>query len=270
MSEEQKQTARENEAGDESKPGAASAAKPDIADEDELDIEIQRVAPKKSGGCGPVGWVMFVVLLALVFIIIGVVVKRQQAAVAEKERQQREATYSATETTIGDNMRRAAEAAAKGDIDEALTELTSADKKWGELGASANYSKDTDKAAYATDKKGKLSKVLQALEADRKAAAELDAQAQELQKKRDELNAKVCQAIQGLVGSEPNKGSGGQPATTDQPAGNAEPAAAGQPAAAGEPQAQPQQPAPAAEPAAAQAPAPAPAAPTPAPAPAAP
>lgn len=217
MSEEQKQAAGEDEPGgdEESLEGAeeesaeATEDEPDIADEEELDIEIQQVAPKQSRGCGAVGWIIVILILAAVAYLVGAKVRSQREEAAKQAREQRETSYQAQEQGINDNIQKAAEVASKGDIDGAFKQLEAAAEKWGTLASGANSAGDTQKAQYASMRKGGLKKIVEELEGDRQQAVKLAAQAAELQakaralaKKRDGLNARVRKRILEVAGVE--------------------------------------------------------------------
>lgn len=197
----------QNDRADEARP-ETETEEPDIADEEELDIEIQRVAPKKKGGCGAWGWIILIVILALIAVAVGVRYQRIAEEV-EEAREQREAGYRAQEATIDENVRKAAATAAEGQVEEALKQLSVAEEKWGQMAATANSAGDTDRAQLATMRKGALAKVVEELEADRKRAAELSQQAAKLReqvealnKRRDALNTRVRDRILELAGVE--------------------------------------------------------------------
>lgn len=191
---------------EEAKP-EVETEEPDIADEEELDIEIQRVAPKKAGGCGAWGWIILIIILALVALILGIRHERL-AEEAAKAKELRETGYVAQEATINDNVKKAAETASKGKIEDALGQLAAAEEKWGQMAAGANSAGDTDRSQYATMRKGALAKVLGELDADRRKAAELAEQAAKLQeqvealnKQQNALNTRVRDRILELAGT---------------------------------------------------------------------
>lgn len=191
---------------EEAKP-EVETEEPDIADEEELDIEIQRVAPKKAGGCGAWGWIIVIIILALLAVILGVRHQRLTEEAA-KAKELRETSYVAQEATISDNVKTAAETAARGDMADAVKQLAAAEEKWGQMAASANSAGDTDRAQLATMKKAALAGVLAELDADRKQAAalaeqaaKLQQQAEALRKQQNALSTKVRDRILQLAGT---------------------------------------------------------------------
>ena len=186
----------------------ADAEEPDIADEEELDVEIQRVSPKKSRGCGATGWIILIIILALVAIVGGVRYREHLEEEAQKARDTREASYRAQEGTINQNIQTAAQTAAGGEVEQALRQLVNAEEKWGQMAAGANSAGDTTFAEYAAKRKASLNQLLQELDADRSKAAELakeaaalDKQVTALEKQQDEINSKVRDRILQLAGT---------------------------------------------------------------------
>ena len=105
---------------------------PDVADEEELDIEIERVAPKKSRGCGVFGWIIFIVVAAVVAFLVFMQVEKQREE-ALQARREREVAYQAQEKSVNDTVKRAADLAKAGKVSAAFGELSKAEDKWGKM-----------------------------------------------------------------------------------------------------------------------------------------
>ncbi|MCE5215488.1 hypothetical protein LLH03_00535 [bacterium] len=179
-----------------------AAAEPDIADDEELDIEIQRVAPKRSGGCSGIAWVLVVVVLAAIAIVGGLLVKEQREKAAAEARANRERGYNAAAETISASVKEAADLAGQGDVAGALSKLDAADSKWETLATEANSANDLDKATEYRDRRAELKKALGEIQADRQASegfskqiSDLEAQIKDLTAKRDAANAKICERV---------------------------------------------------------------------------
>jgi uncharacterized protein HemX len=202
----------------------------DIADEEDLDVVLERVAPKRSRGCGWVGWV---VALAIV-VIAGALFYRgwdkQRQMDAEQARKERQTTYMGQETGIIAKVERAAKDASAGHIDAAIDVLEAAQGQWGQLAQGAQAQGDPDVADRATERKAALADALKSLEADRteagklsQQAADLEAQLKTLQAKQDEINARVRDRILQLAaqGGQATPGqAAGQPASEAPPVAN--------------------------------------------------
>lgn len=213
---------------------------PDVTEEEELDIEIERATRERRRGGGWFFWTFLIVVLAIVVLVIGVQMQQQREAALAKERGIREAAYAAMERSIGETMNRAAELASKGEIAMAVEQLADAQEKWGQLAASANGAvpPDIEKAQYAAAREAKLKKAvddLQGLKARAeemaKQAADLEAKAKALAQQRDALSADVKKRILELAGGEPEPAA--ETGTGQTPQGGSQPQAAQPPAAAG-------------------------------------
>lgn len=210
MSEDNKSDAQAEEQQQAAEPKKPAAKKveepvkkqPDVVDEEELDIEIERVSPKRGSSCGPVAWILFILVLALVAVFGGMKVSKERAEAAEKARQLREATYQAQQETINGNIEKASKAATRGDVEAALSELEKAQAKWTEMAATANSANDQDRAQFAMERGSDLKAVLEELGQYRDQAADLQARADKLadevdalEKERDEFNSKVSARV---------------------------------------------------------------------------
>jgi len=173
----------------------------DIADEEELDIEIARVAPKKrSGGAYFIGFVVIVIAAVLCWFGLRMWDIQQQTIADAKEK--REAQYETQKRNIEGNLKKAAKAASEGKVTKALDELQNAHEKWDNMRVLANSAGDTGWAGIADGRKRGLEKAIKELEKFRgqaaeytEAAAKLRTQATELAAKRDALNEKVRKGI---------------------------------------------------------------------------
>ncbi|NSW57474.1 MAG: hypothetical protein HPY44_15810 [Armatimonadetes bacterium] len=187
---------------------AAPRPKSDVVDEEELDIEIERVAPKSSSSCGPVAWILFILVIALIAIFGGIKISQERIKAEKEARAQREITYQTQEQTIRQNIEKASEFAKKGDVENAYKQLAAARDKWSEMAAMANSARDTDKAQYALSREADLKKVIDELDQYKDKAAELQERADKLaeevkalEEERDEFNDKVNARILELAGS---------------------------------------------------------------------
>lgn len=201
--------AEEQKPAEEPRPKkAAPKPKPDVVDEEELDIEIERVAPKSSSSCGPVAWILFILVIALIAIFGGIKISQERIKAEKEARAQREITYQTQEQTIRENIEKASEFANEGDVENAYKQLAAARDKWSDMAAMANSARDTDKAQYALSREADLKKVIDELDQYKEKAAELQERADKLagevkalEEERDEFNDKVNARILELAGS---------------------------------------------------------------------
>jgi hypothetical protein len=237
MSEDNKSDAQAEEQQQAAEPKKPAAKKveepvkkqPDVVDEEELDIEIERVSPKRGSSCGPVAWILFILVLALVAVFGGMKVSKERAEAAEKARQLREATYQAQQETINGNIEKASKAATRGDVEAALSELEKAQAKWTEMASTANSANDQDRAQFAMERGSDLKAVLEELGQYRDQAADLQARADKLadevdglEKERDEFNSKVSARVLEIATS---GDAGATAGTAAKPEAEAKPAA---------------------------------------------
>jgi hypothetical protein len=177
-----------------------AAEPPDIADDVDLDVVIEQVAPRRRRGCGGGAWVLFIVLLAAVAVTVGLLVKRQADETAQKARDIREGTYQSQVAGITGTVNKAAELAEKGEIDASVELLGAAAEKWAQLAGSANGSKDVDRAQEFAAKQAGLKAAIDGLAEDRKQVTDLDAQIKSLTDQRAALSTKVRDQIRALGG----------------------------------------------------------------------
>ena len=219
MSEEQKNDAQADEEAEveETKAEEPVETGPDVADEEELDIEIERVAPKKASSCGPIAWIVFIIVLAVAAIFAAQWANRGMAEKARADRAIRDETYQAQEQNIDETIQTASQLAGKGDLEGAFKELENAQANWGKIASTAQSNRDTDKAEYANIRKKALMDAMKELEGYRgKAAAlakradELADRAKELGRERDEFNAKTTAkiAVLAMTGGRDMEGEG--------------------------------------------------------------
>ena len=168
-------------AGQEPEEKPAAQAEPDIADEEELDIAIERVAPKRTGGCGPVFWITLVILLAAVAFAQGLM---YQKAEQEKAKRVRESRYQAAEVDIEGTVGRAANLAKSGDVEGAVKQLDIADDKLTKLLAEAQSSKDAEKAQSLNVRRDEFKAALSQIKG-------ITAQVDEHSKRIEELKAEI-------------------------------------------------------------------------------
>jgi hypothetical protein len=231
-------------------PMGVTAAAPDVADEEDLDVVLERVVPKRSGGLGLVGWVLGIVIVGVVGTFFYMQWDAARKKAEEQARVERQVSYDGQEQQIMAKVERAAKDASAGHIDAAVDVLEAAAVQWGQIAQGAQAQGDADVADNATRKKEHLGETLKGLEADRGEATKLSAQVTELeaqikglQGKQDEINARVRDAILKFAGEAPAEADGkAAPAAESKPAapaadGNAPDAGTEKPAPADEPKA---------------------------------
>ena len=202
----------------------------DIADEEDLDVVLERVAPKRSGGCGWVGWVAALAIVVIAGALLYREWDKQRQVDAEQARKERQTTYMGQETGIIAKVERAAKDASAGHIDAAIDVLEAAQVQWGQLAQGAQAQGDPEIADKATQHKAALADVLKSLEADRneagklaQQAADLGTQLKTLQAQQDEIHARVRDRILQLAaqGGQATQGQAdGQPASEAPPVAN--------------------------------------------------
>jgi uncharacterized protein HemX len=193
---------------DEPKPESAESTSkpaPDVADDEDLDVVIQRVEPKR--GCSGVAWVLFIIILALIAVIGSFWYQNQKAN--EKARDLLQQTCATVEGNVNETIQDAARLAGEGDIAAAMERLKAAQAKLEGLATQCNSQKAIDLAERYKERTAFLSKSVNELAGLQKQADELTQKIAELEKQRDAINAQVREKILSLGGS-------GQPA---QPAG---------------------------------------------------
>jgi hypothetical protein len=194
----------------------SSKPAPDVADDEDLDVVIQRVEPKR-GGCSGVAWVLSIIILALVAVIGSFWYQNQKAN--EKARELLQQTCSSIESNVNETIQDAATLASHGDINGAMERLKAAQSKIESLATQCNSQNAVEEAERYKDRSVFLSKAIAELSALQKQSDDIGNQIAELQKQRDAINAQVRDKILSM-------GSSGQTATTAPAAGEAENAAA--------------------------------------------
>jgi hypothetical protein len=197
-----------------------NAEPPDIADDEDLDVVIEQVAPRKRAGCSGGTWVLFIIVLAAIAVTVGWLVKRQADETAQRARESRESTYQSQIAGISGTVNKAADLAGKGEIDASMELLGAAAEKWAQLAGSANGSKDVDRAQEFATRQAGLKSVIDGLAEDRKQVADLDAQIKSLTDQRAALAAKVCDKIRAL-GGPGSRGPSTPAASPEAPANDA-------------------------------------------------
>jgi hypothetical protein len=195
-----------------------------------LDIEIQRVAPKRKGGCSGLAWVFFILVLAAIALLAGAHLKSEHDEQVRQQKQQRMQGYDTVAAEIRGTIKTGAELASKGEIAGAMERIKAADGKLETLVVRCNEAGDTEAAAKYRDQRGELKKVLDELLVDSrqaeeyaKTAADLEAQVKALNEKRDVLNNKVRDRILQWQGMAPAAGSAAGEQNAAPPEGAAAP-----------------------------------------------
>jgi len=216
--------------------GEEVAEAADIADEEELDIEIERVTPRKKGGCG-LFWTIVVIVVVVAGILFGLAKwEENRREVARKAREARDVQYASQEQGILASIEKAAQEAKQGNVEAAFGLMTAAEEKWGQMAGGASAAKDFDKSDYALARKQNLVDAMGSLANERAQAAKcaeeaaaLEAQAKALAQKRDAINSRLRDKILELAKASASldPGAGKQEGTGTEAA----PAAANAPAA---------------------------------------
>lgn len=199
--------------------GAAAASEPeppDIADDEELDVVIERVAPQRRRGLTGGAWVAIVLLAAVAAIAAGVFMKHQADETARKARESRALTYKTQEAGIAGTIDEAASLAEKGEVDAALKLLDAAAEKWAQLAGAANGSKDIDEAKHFANQQARLKAAIDGLTKDRDEVAKLDQQIADLTAKRTALTQGVRDKIRAISGQPAAPPAEAAPATAPE------------------------------------------------------
>jgi len=200
---------------DELKPEPAEQSNkpaPDVADDEDLDVVIQRVEPKR-GGCSGVAWVLSIVILALIAVIGSFWYQNQKAN--EKARDLLQQTCATVEGNVNETIQEAARLAGEGDVATAMDRLKAAQSKIEGLATQCNGQNAIEAAERYKERSGFLSKVIGELGALQQKSDELGGQIAELQKQRDAVNADIRAKILSMGGT-------GQPAPAAAEGTNAE------------------------------------------------
>ena len=205
----------------------AGSATPDIVDDEELDVVIERVAPRRGSGGA---WVVIVLVLAVILLAVGLYVRGQNLKAAAKEREDRESAYAVQTSIVTNTLTKAAGLAEKGQLDAAVELVNAASDKWAAMAGDANGARDVERAEQFAGKQADLKKIGQELGADRQKVAALDRQIQDLTKQREAVYGAVRDRIMGMSGMTSGSGSASKTEAAPEP---------GQPAA--ENQVQPEQ-----------------------------
>lgn len=192
---------------------------PDVADDEDLDVVIQRVEPKR-GGCSGVAWVLFIIILALVAVIGSFWYQNQKAN--EKARDLLQQTCATVEGNVNETIQDAARLAGSGDIAAAMERLKAAQSKIEGLATQCNGQNAIELAERYKERSVFLSKAIAELTALQSQADELGQKIAELQKQRDAINAQVRDKIlsMGSTGQQPQAapaeaGNSAAPATPE-------------------------------------------------------